>query len=710
MPSIIEGYNYDIFISYRQKDNKHNGWVTEFVNNLKGELESTFKEDISVYFDINPHDGLLETHDVDESLKDKLKCLVFIPIISRTYCDPKSFAWEHEFKAFVELASKDQFGLKVKLPNGNVASRVLPVRIYDLDDSDIRLCESVLGGVLRSVDFIYKSAGVNRPLRVNEDHPQDNLNKTYYRDQINKVANSIKENINSIRLRKHKPEEKSEEVIAPKSVLRKDHKIKILAGSLIGLALIVLGILFIPKLFKPSEQIEKSIAVLPFINDSPDEGNEYFCNGMMEEIMNHLQNIGGLKVKSRTSVEKYRNLQKDIKDIGHELDVSFILEGSVRKSGDDLRIATQLIDAKTGDHLWSHIYNGKYTDRIFEFQSDVSRKVAESLHAVISPEEERRIDSKPTSEIMAYDLCSRGNEMLAKWDYTYDSVYLRSALNLFNRALKIDPEFPDAFSGKGRAYNLSGNYDSAMFYYKRVELLDPHNINSAYGIGVVYMYSGKPDSALKYLEKVVKSIPDNCAYNISTGQVLLFNKNDLIKALPYFQKAYDLEGNSNPWVNEWIAYMYLYLSDYPKSIRHLNISLSLKSEYNLIVRYNGILMAQGKYTEAIHFLDSIRIITPYEQLCDVLKFHVLTAQKDFKNAEKLYNKAASAGYKRDRDDIYIGYLYKETGREKEAITILRNSIRRNDSLLKTVKNNMTLIEINVELAAAHAILGEKFKG
>ena len=145
MSSIIEGYNYDIFISYRQKDNKHDGWVTEFVDNLKGELESTFKEEISVYFDINPHDGLLETHDVDESLKEKLKCLVFIPIISRTYCDPKSFAWEHEFKAFVEQASKDQFGLKVKLPNGNVASRVLPVRIHDLDNADIKVCESVLG-------------------------------------------------------------------------------------------------------------------------------------------------------------------------------------------------------------------------------------------------------------------------------------------------------------------------------------------------------------------------------------------------------------------------------------------------------------------------------------------------------------------------------------------------------------------------------------
>ena len=148
MASLIPGFEYDIFISYRQKDNKGDTWVSEFVEALKTELESTFKEEINVYFDINPHNGLLETHDVDASLKDKLKCLIFIPIISRTYCDPKSFAWEHEFRAFVELASKDQLGLKIKLPNGNVTSRVLPVRIHDLDVADIRECESVLSGVL----------------------------------------------------------------------------------------------------------------------------------------------------------------------------------------------------------------------------------------------------------------------------------------------------------------------------------------------------------------------------------------------------------------------------------------------------------------------------------------------------------------------------------------------------------------------------------
>ncbi len=198
MSSLIPGYEYDIFISYRQKDNKGDRWVSEFVEALKTELESTFKEEISVYFDINPHDGLLETHDVDASLKEKLKCLIFIPIISRTYCDPKSFAWEHEFKAFVEQASQDQFGLKIKLPNGNVASRVLPIRIHDLDTDDIKLCESVLGGVLRGVEFIYKEPGVNKPLAP-EDDEKKNLNNTKYRIQIIKVAHAIKEIISGLK-------------------------------------------------------------------------------------------------------------------------------------------------------------------------------------------------------------------------------------------------------------------------------------------------------------------------------------------------------------------------------------------------------------------------------------------------------------------------------------------------------------------------------
>ena len=109
MASILPGYENDIFISYRHNDNR-SGWVTEFVAALQEELAATIKEPVSVYFDTNPHDGLLETHNVDKSLEEKLKCLIFIPIISQTYCDPKSFAWQHEFVPFNKMTQEDQFG------------------------------------------------------------------------------------------------------------------------------------------------------------------------------------------------------------------------------------------------------------------------------------------------------------------------------------------------------------------------------------------------------------------------------------------------------------------------------------------------------------------------------------------------------------------------------------------------------------------------
>lgn len=197
MPSLLPGYEYDIFISYRQKDNKGAQWVTQFVAALKTELEATFKEDISVYFDENPHDGLLETHQVDKSLEGKLKCLVFIPIISHTYCDPKSFAWSHEFLPFCQGAKADPMGLHVQLSNKNVTSRILPIQIHEIDKTDKQLFEQVAGGQLRSIEFIFKSAGVNRPLTP-EDLRTDNTNRTFYRDQINKTANAIEEIFKSL--------------------------------------------------------------------------------------------------------------------------------------------------------------------------------------------------------------------------------------------------------------------------------------------------------------------------------------------------------------------------------------------------------------------------------------------------------------------------------------------------------------------------------
>jgi hypothetical protein len=198
MPGIIEGYNYDLFISYRQNDNKNNGWVSEFVDNLRKEIETLSKEEVKIYFDINPRDGLLDTHDVNGTIREKLKSLVFIPVLSRTYCDTHSYAWENEFKAFIDTASGDTFGLKTILQSGNVASRVLPVRIHDLTQEDVRLAETYLG-IIRSVDFIYRSKGVNRPLRPWDDDVIKNTEQPLYRDQINKLAHAVIDILHGIR-------------------------------------------------------------------------------------------------------------------------------------------------------------------------------------------------------------------------------------------------------------------------------------------------------------------------------------------------------------------------------------------------------------------------------------------------------------------------------------------------------------------------------
>ena len=184
MPSLIPGFEYDVFISYRQNDNR-SGWVTQFVQDLREEIAATIKDPVSIYFDENPHDGLLDTHQVDKSLEGKLKSLIFIPILSRTYCDPKSFAWNHEFLVFRKMVGADSVGRHIELANGNFTSRILPVQIHDIDRKDQLLYEKESGDTLRSVDFTFRSPGVNRPL-LPDDSRNDNFSKAVYRDQLNK--------------------------------------------------------------------------------------------------------------------------------------------------------------------------------------------------------------------------------------------------------------------------------------------------------------------------------------------------------------------------------------------------------------------------------------------------------------------------------------------------------------------------------------------
>ena len=512
MPSIVPGFEYDIFISYRHNDNR-SGWVTEFVNALQEELASTIKEPLTIYFDKNPHDGLLETHNVEKSLEGKLKCLIFIPIISQTYCDTKSFAWQHEFVAFNKLAKEDQFGRDLELSNGNVASRILPIKIHDLDADDKITIENQIGGVLRAIEFIYKEPGVNRPLKAS-DHKNDNQNKTDYRNQVNKVANAIKEIINSLKNPVTQSAQTSTNPQPAKTNQTRNRKLPIVLFSVIVM-LAAAGYFFLPNLTPSSTEermFDKSIAVMPFVNMSSDKEQEYFSDGLTEDIITQLAKIKSFKVISRTSVMQYKKNPKSLKEIGKELGVEVILEGSVQRSGDQVRITAQLIRADTDEHLWAESYDRPIKD-IFSIQREVATAIATVLRTTLSENESTLLNQTITLNPQAYNLYLKGKFEQDKATRTS----LLNAINYFNQAIQLDSEFTNAYSSLANSYldqSGRGTEDPAKVlplarkYIDKAIQLDPNSADVYASLGGWYRNSFNFKESERMLRKSLQINPD----------------------------------------------------------------------------------------------------------------------------------------------------------------------------------------------------------
>jgi tetratricopeptide (TPR) repeat protein len=468
MASIIKDYKYDIFISYRQKDNKGEKWVSEFVEALKTELESTFKEEIGVYFDINPSDYLLESYDVNASLKDKLKCLVFIPIISRTYCDSKSFAWENEFKAFVELASKDHYGLKIKLSNGNVASRVLPVRIHDLDEVDIKECESVLGGFLRGIEFIYKEAGIDKPLSPN-DNEKKNLNGTNYRIQIIKLAHSIKEIILGM---KNEPAQTAKEKVqrkqSSKDVREEEQKIdqekpakvrstRFLTLTGIVMLLIFAGIFIYPKVFNRNT-VEKlraagervRVAVMPFQNMTNDtiKWNDYqyiIQTSLTSFLSNFPEYLQVRQTESINDLLKNSGIKNHASftpsfagKISQKLDADIFIYGNIIKSGNVIRLIALITDTKTEEIIKSILIEGSSGETNFLPRIDSLSEMVKDF--LLLAELKKGMGKEQTSDEF-FQVTTNSLEAFKYYICGMNAPDTKTTLEWFRKAISVDSNF-----------------------------------------------------------------------------------------------------------------------------------------------------------------------------------------------------------------------------------------------------------------------------
>ena len=295
----------------------------------------------------------------------------------------------------------------------------------------------------------------------------------------------------------------------------------LIIGTLLSTYFLYVGYgYFFPKNINNSQQINaNSIAVLPFDNFSKDENDEYFSDGFTELIIANLAKINDLIVISRTSVMQYKNSTKTLKDIGKELGVANILEGSLHRVGNKIRIVAQLIDTNTDQHLWAENYEGTVND-IFTIQANVANKIAKALQANVTSVERKRISSKMTNNPEAYQLNSMGTRLMKESEEEKD---FRMALNFFEEALRLDSNFADAYGYAAYAHQC-------LYWYGFDRNLKPLKI------------------AKEYIKRGLELDADSPALHATRGFYFYWVNRDYTRALEDFIYARDAVPNNAEYI------------------------------------------------------------------------------------------------------------------------------------------------------------------
>ena len=258
----------------------------------------------------------------------------------------------------------------------------------------------------------------------------------------------------------------------------------------------------------------QSIAVLPFDNRSNREEDQFFTDGIHDDLLTTIAKIGSMKVISRTSVMEYKGTTKKIPVIANELGVANVLEGGIQRSGNQVRINVQLIDAQTDEHLWAEIYDRELTaENLFVIQSEISRAIADALQATLSPEEEQRINTRPTENLQAYDAYMRGRQLMA----TRETTRLKLATEEFRKATEIDPLFALAWVGVADSnwlLSLYGSPSEEELLPIREEavknaLAIDKNLGEAYAsLAAIHRFHEKNDEAETAYKKAIELSPN----------------------------------------------------------------------------------------------------------------------------------------------------------------------------------------------------------
>jgi TolB-like protein/tetratricopeptide (TPR) repeat protein len=317
-----------------------------------------------------------------------------------------------------------------------------------------------------------------------------------------------------------------------------------------------------------------SIAVLPFQNLGDDVKWDRFADGLTEDIVTDLSHSKDLFVVARNSTEVYRGKPTDVRKIGRDLGVRYVLEGSIQPSGERIRVTAQLVDAETGGHVWSNRYDRPATD-LFDVQSDVTGKIAATVagyEGAVAEAERSLIRRKPPKDLTAYETYLLGME--AKHTVTKEG--LDEGERLLRKALEIDPQLARAYVGLSYVYEyridfglgtVADNLAKLMDSARNAVRLDPNDGETQLVLGHAFAYHGMPDQALEQFAKAEALAPHNADLLILIAWFLpQFGQPD--RAVELAEKALQLNPNYPYWYNQGLRYAYFFDRQFDKSVKY----------------------------------------------------------------------------------------------------------------------------------------------
>jgi len=435
----------------------------------------------------------------------------------------------------------------------------------------------------------------------------------------------------------------------------------------------------------PAESARQSrmmLAILPFQNLSGNPNQEYFSDGLTEETITDLGQLSpeGLGVIARTSAMTYKHTDKTVGQIGHELGVDYILEGSVRREGQRVRISAQLIRVKDQTHVWARSYDREVKD-LLDVQNDLGRAITEQVQANLNSEQEVELSRKRTLDPEAYDLYLKGRFY---WNQrTPDAI--RQSIHYFEQAIAKDPNFALAYSGLANAYNISniiGAYTaeeslpkSRAAATKAIEL-DPFlaEAHAAMGMEKSHYEFDFPGAELEFL-KAIQLNPNSAYAHLFYSNCYLMPMGREREAVTENQKAMELDPLSLP-INNFMAVTYMFVGDYEQSYQQFQRTIAMAPNFPLAHDYFGAsLMLTGRYEDGIREHEKAQVLVGVSPL------------------------RAAAEAKEDLNAF-------RTGGEKG---FWRHNLQRTLRMLRSGKRQFPLGISASNVASAYALAGEKDK-